>query len=964
MIRGGRVALWRAGLLGLYLLALAPLRAGATDWPAPYSVVRIFCTLDQGQSTATGFVWPEPGRVVTALHSVAGCQQILVRSEYRRKQTLARITNVNLEADLALLQLDDDMELRAVPHATEPPDIRARHFAWGYPTATVEMIELSIEFAGGLSGGTTTLGRAYRSEDLLQMFRDQPYPNAETQILRTPSPIQPGKSGAPIFDSAGRVVAIVDGGLLGGIRLVNWTIPAHVYLPDLPTSTDPTPEQPSAWAGLFSAVSPDRTVTVALSAPDPAEAAAPAAAPGDLTFVGRLPLAAAADRLGLRGEDGMVHEMETELGDPAAFAALAFDIYEDRAAGAVWAIPSTMAPPSWNPDLAEVGAATASGGVALVASVRHAEDFAQAVDRNLEAFIAHTSTLATWDPPSGPMDLEYDALDETAETAAFTGAFAGSTPEGRKEVILHLAAAGPVSIASAVTTRLEDGFVPEADFIDYRMAEFAARFLTSDIERFRRSGLAREFETVAEAGPDATEPAATAPQITQVPAPEGLVYTGRINLRAFAEAEGLDGEGTLLADLRELVDDPAAFDALAFDIFEDKEVHAIYAVPSGAEVSWDSEFGFLVATGPAGTVLMIAEVREAASFDEAVSRDIADFVESAATMAVWDGRAPTGFDWDDYDPEEEYAWHVGAYVGKDPDSGEKLEMVLSLDAVCCTAVSSASAVLAPLNGLERQDLIDLLMMEFGAKFLTLYTPRAILKRYYRHLAAFGPGGLGYWSAEDLIGGRPVAQPEALSLVRRIRMAQAIEALEAEGAADLIAELRAFVPEGTAFEDLAFEIYEDPSSGATLAVPAGFGDLGWNDDLGVVEVTNARGTVGMRASVRRYGSFAEAVLRGGEEFVGHVDALADWRGDTRPATFTHDHVDATEEYSEFFGVYGGLDRDTGEDAELVLGVYTSGPMLIATSVYAVWEDEDFVPQDGVDYLMMQIAADHLTNFPLR
>jgi hypothetical protein len=951
----------RAGLLlGLCLLALAPMRAAANDWPAPYSVVRIFCTLDQGQSTATGFVWPEPGRVVTALHSVAGCQQILVRSEYRRKQTLARITNVDLEADLALLQLDDDLELRAVPHATEPPDIRARHFAWGYPTATVEMIELGIEFAGGLSGGTTTLGRAYRSEDLLQMFRDQPYPNAQTQILRTPSPIQPGKSGAPIFDTAGRVVAIVDGGLLGGIRLVNWTIPAHVYLPDLPTSTDPTPEQPSAWAGLFSAVSPDRTMTVALSAPDPAEAAAPAAAPGDLTFVGRLPLAAAADRLGLRGEDGMVHEIETELGDPEAFAALAFDIYEDRAAGATWAIPSTMTPPSWNPDLAEVGATTASGGVALVAAVRQAEDFAQAVDRNLEAFIAHTSTLATWDPPGGPMDLEYDALDEAAETAAFTGAFAGRTPEGGTvEVILHLAAAGPVSVASAVTTRLEDDFVPEADFIDYRMAEFAARFLTSDTERFRRTGLARELNPAAEA-----LPAAAGPEITHVPAPEGLVYTGRINLQTFAEAEGLDGQGTLLADLREVVDDPAAFDALAFDIFEDKEVHAIYAVPSGAEVSWDTESGFLVATGPAGTVLMIAELREAASFDEAVSRDIAEFVESATTMAVWDGRAPTDFEWDHYDPEEENAWHVGAYVGKEPDSGEKIEMVLSLDAVCCTAVSSASAVVAPLNGLEQQDLIDLLMMEFGAKFLTLYTPQAIGQRYYRHLAAIGPGGLGYWSAEDLIGGRAVAQPEALSLVRQVRMAQVIEALEAEGAEDLIAELRALVPERAAFADLAFEIFEDPSSGATLAVPAGFGDLSWNDDLGVVEAANARDTVRMTAAVRRYGSFAEAVLRGGEEFVADIDALADWRGDTRPTTFQHDEVDTTEEYSDFFGVYDGLDKTTGKDAELVLGVYTSGPMLIATSVYAVWEDADFVPQDGVDYLMMLIAADHLTNFPLQ
>jgi hypothetical protein len=957
----------RAGLLqvcalALGLISLAPQQAAATDWPAHWSVVQIRCTYGQRQSQATGFVWSAPGRVVTALHSVAGCQEIVVWSELRRRETLARVINVDLEADLALLQLDNDLDLRPVPHAVEPPDVRARFFAWGYPTAAAEMIELSIEFAGGLNGGTTTLGRAFRSQDLNRMFREQAYPNAETQILRTPSPIQPGKSGAPIFDSAGRVVAIVDGGLLEGLRLVNWTIPAYVYLSDLPRSTDPAPERPSAWSGLFSAIVPDRAETVVLAAAEPPETPPVATAPGALTFVGRLPLTAAGDRLGLRGEDGMVREIEFALGDPAAFAALAFDIYEDRASGATWAIPSTMGAPSWNPDLNEVGASNASGAITLVASVRRAEDFVQAVEQNLEAFIAHTSTLATWHPPAGPMDLEFDAFDETAETAAFTGAFAGRTAQGVEvEVILHLAAAGPVTVASAVTTVLEDDLVPEADFIDYRMAEFAARFLTADTDRFRRTGLASELLTVAAT---AAQPAAALPEILKLPAPEGLVYTGRINLRAFAEAEGLDGAGTILADIEELVNDPAAFDALAFDIYEDKEVHAIYAVPSGSEIEWDSEFGFFVGAGPAGTTVMIAEVREAASFDDAIREDVAAFVEAAAMMADWDGPAPTDFRWDEFDAAGEFASHVGAYAGRDIDTGEEIEAILSLTAVCCTAVSTSTFVTAQLEGLGRDDLIDLYMMEFGARFLTRYTPAAIADRYYRHLSTYGPGGLGYWSVQDLIGGAPVPQPEALTLARQVSMAQVLPLLKAEGEVDLIAELRALVPDPAAFEALAFEVFEDRSSGATLAVPVGFGALRWNDATGVVEAANARGTVRLAASVRRAGSFAEAVLRGGEAFVGHVDALADWRDGTRPAAFAHDYVDTTEQYSDFYGVYAGRDRATGKDAELVLGVNTSGAMLIATSVYAVWDDAEFVPQDRLDYLLMQVATEYLTQFPLR
>lgn len=954
---------WQVCLAVLCMLTWTPQRAVATEWPAFWSVVQIHCTMGQMRSRATGFVWPEAGQVVTALHAVAGCQEIVVWSELRGRETLARITNVNLEADLALLRLDNDLMLSAVPHATDPPDIRARYFAWGYPTAAAEMIELSIEFAGGLSGGTTTLGRAFASTDLDRLFRDQPYPNPRTQILRTPTTIQPGQSGAPIFDGAGRVVAIVDGGLLEGLRLVNWTIPAHVYLPDLPWSTDPTPNQPSAWAALFSAVEPSRSVTVELGASETEpEAAEPddGPAPGDLVLLGWLPLAVASDRLGLGGEGGMVQDIRSHLSDPEDFDALSFGIFQDSAAGATYAIPAGMWL-AWNDALGAVEATNDSGKVALAAAVHRSAGFAQAVDEDLERFITDTSTLAEWTTAPAPLDLEYEAFDEQAQIAGFTGAFTGvSSSRDQLEVVLHLAANGPVSVAARAAALLEDDLIPDADFVDYRMAEFAARFLTMDSEAFKRVGLSRDVLSAD----SADLPLATAPLIEDLEAPEGLVYTGQINLRAFAEAEGLDGDGSIVAEIAALLDDPEVFDRLGFRIFEDKERAGIYAVPDGAWLYWDPELGLFQAFGEGGRVHMSASVLIAESFDQAIATDIQSFVAAEASMATWDGPSPADFAWDHFDPEEQFARFDAALTGRARESGDRFETVISLEARCCTAVSLSTSIRAPIDNLTPADEFEYLMMEFGARFLTEFTPSFIASRYYRHMTAFGPGGLGNWSVVELTAGAPVPQPESLTLVRQISLAQVAETLEPEDYDFYIAPIRHIVEDPEVFAALGFEIYEERLTGASLAVSFGFRDLEWNDALGVVETQNPSGTVKLSATVRRLGSFAEVVLSGAEGFVDHIDSLLDWSGETRPATFQHDYVEIDEEYSVFSDFYFGLDTETGREAEVMLGVHTDRTALIATAVSAVWDLQSDAAQDPLDYLMMQIAVLFLTNFALR
>ena len=52
--------------------------AQTADQISARGVVQIRCALPDGEMKATGFVWPEPGFVVTALHAVAGCDEVLI----------------------------------------------------------------------------------------------------------------------------------------------------------------------------------------------------------------------------------------------------------------------------------------------------------------------------------------------------------------------------------------------------------------------------------------------------------------------------------------------------------------------------------------------------------------------------------------------------------------------------------------------------------------------------------------------------------------------------------------------------------------------------------------------------------------------------------------------------------------------------------------------------------------------
>jgi hypothetical protein len=460
----------RLALAAALLVWAAPEGAVAqADRTSARSVVRVTCVLPQKKEmVASGFVWSSRRHVVTALHAAVGCDPLLVRSEATGVEKPARVERVSLEADLALLVLPDELGVPPLQHAPGAPDTRGAHFVWGYPNGAPQMRDHEVKFSGGLAGGATTLKAALAGVDknLDAMLAGQPFPSGNAAVLIINSGVSSGQSGAPIIDTQGRVVAIVDGGLGGGWRGENWGVLAHQYLPRLPSSRDAAPTQPSKWALLFS--------KVALP-PSPVAVPAERSELGQLTRVRRITLADLDRSLRAKGKvDQNITFISGRLNSPDALARLTFDIYEDPKTGVQLGVPSGM-PLRWNPLAQLLEARTAGGASRLFVAVAAAASHAQARS-GAQTFADRLVPLANWQVP--PNRLKLNVSPDWAQGASF---FHGADAASGAPVSmnLNLKADGPRFLGYALLGPRKIENLPDPELIAHLMMQFAAQELTS-----------------------------------------------------------------------------------------------------------------------------------------------------------------------------------------------------------------------------------------------------------------------------------------------------------------------------------------------------------------------------------------------------------------------------------------------------------------------------------------------------
>ncbi len=383
------------------------------------SVVEITCPVTEGgrqkQMRATGFAWHHPRYVVTALHAVVGCEDLpYVKSDAMGDGSPAEVVRAYLEADLALLELNRDLGLTELENASSMPDVEGRFYLYGYPLYAKSMNGSSVALKWGLGGeAVTLLGKTFKSSELDDLFAQQDYPTPQTRIIGLKDPIVSGFSGSPIFDEAGRVVAIVDGALLKGFVGANWGVPAHLYLPGLLESEDRAPSEVSSWAKqiLKSSVSEldVRNVPIGLPTAGNGDSSRPAVlVPSNLSLARRISLKEIGDYVDDYAQDSYatnLNNLEIFLEDRAQVDALEFRIYEEAETGATFGLPAAFAP-SWNEDAQVIQAFTESGAVAVEVAIERWGSFEDAIGEGKQSFIDYIAALGTWNDGKSPADFD------------------------------------------------------------------------------------------------------------------------------------------------------------------------------------------------------------------------------------------------------------------------------------------------------------------------------------------------------------------------------------------------------------------------------------------------------------------------------------------------------------------------------------------------------------------------------
>lgn len=211
------------------------------------SLVKVISVCGQANESrvATGFVWGPDRQVVTDMHVVVGCQPpfsvlYFVRNGTTITQTVrdAVVSNVLRSADLVLLTVTNPPDAPPLKLADQPASPEQWVEAWGFPLGIEAPIDtrLQVTFANDLFPQlSSTLDDTARSQ--IQALH---FPDLSSQVLHLSGPLQPGDSGAPVVDAAGRLVGIGSGGLQQGAASISWAMRGF-YLDQLLASTDSLP---------------------------------------------------------------------------------------------------------------------------------------------------------------------------------------------------------------------------------------------------------------------------------------------------------------------------------------------------------------------------------------------------------------------------------------------------------------------------------------------------------------------------------------------------------------------------------------------------------------------------------------------------------------------------------------------------------------------------------------------------
>ena len=177
---------------------LASVQKQAREWK-PQAVAARPATADgralPTHGTGTGFFISGGGHLLTNHHVITGCNRITTD-----RHGIATVVTSDAKADLAVLKVENPVDVWASIRA-DPPRLGESVYVFGYPLQGV--LASSGNFTSGLVSALVGLK------------------NDPTR-LQVSAPIQPGNSGGPVLDQAGRVLGVMVS-TASNVRIANAT---------------------------------------------------------------------------------------------------------------------------------------------------------------------------------------------------------------------------------------------------------------------------------------------------------------------------------------------------------------------------------------------------------------------------------------------------------------------------------------------------------------------------------------------------------------------------------------------------------------------------------------------------------------------------------------------------------------------------------------------------------------------
>ena len=176
-------------------LALARSAAAAKPLKAGIVVIETNLRYAGGQAAGTGMVLTSSGEVLTNNHVIEGATSIKVVVPQSGRSYTASVLGYDVSADTALLKLKGASGLETVSVGTSS-------------TLTRGQVVRAVGNAGGTGRLSTVRGRVTGLAKTITATNDQGNSEQLRGLIETNADVQPGDSGGPLLDNAGRVVGM------------------------------------------------------------------------------------------------------------------------------------------------------------------------------------------------------------------------------------------------------------------------------------------------------------------------------------------------------------------------------------------------------------------------------------------------------------------------------------------------------------------------------------------------------------------------------------------------------------------------------------------------------------------------------------------------------------------------------------------------------------------------------------